>query len=68
MKLVEKTIEYRKVVMAIKKPIEFTAERTCLAGHHEKSGLFICFLSRSSRITNVALSCHFYLYKEFHRL
>jgi len=67
-KLVEKTIEYRKIVMAIKKPIEFTVERTCLAEHNEKLGLLIFFLSRSSGITNVALSCHSYLYKGFHRL
>ena len=40
MKFVEKTIEYRKVVIAIKKPIEFTVERTCLARYSKKSDMF----------------------------
>ena len=39
-KFVEKTIEYRKVVLAIKKPIEFIVERTCLARYSKKSDMF----------------------------
>ena len=41
MKSVKKAIRFREVIIATKKPAEFTAEKTCLAKYNEKSGPLI---------------------------
>ena len=36
-----KLTEYRKVVISMKKPIEYVVERSCLAEHNKKLGSLI---------------------------